>query len=122
MRAGALIDAGPALAAATTVAVIVHWRGADDTRRCVASLRAHAADTPVVIIDNASTDGSAAALHVAFGDEPFVRIERAASNGGFGAGANVGIGIALGVGLVSGIVPGLRASRLSAVQALREVG
>lgn len=34
----------------------------------------------------------------------------------------LGAGIALGVGLVSGLVPGLRAARLSAVGALREVG
>ena len=34
----------------------------------------------------------------------------------------LGAGLALGIGLVSGIVPGLRAARLTTVAALREVG
>ncbi len=34
----------------------------------------------------------------------------------------LGAGIALGVGLVSGLAPGIRAARLTTVQALREVG
>ena len=44
---------------------------------------------------------------------------------GFGFERNtllLGAGIALAVGLVSGVVPGLRAAKLTTVQALREVG
>ncbi|MBK8095714.1 MAG: glycosyltransferase family 2 protein [Planctomycetes bacterium] len=95
MRDVAVIDAEPALGAATTVTVVVHWRGAEDTLHCIASLRTHAADTPVVVVDNASTDDSAALLQAAWRNEPLVRIERTAHNGGFGAGANAGIGAAL---------------------------
>lgn len=96
MRDGlALIDAEPALATATTAAVVVHWRGANDTMRCVASIRSHAPDTPVFVVDNASMDDSAPVLAQAWRDDPWIRFERTDHNGGFGAGANAGITAAL---------------------------
>jgi GT2 family glycosyltransferase len=84
-----------ATASADVVAVVVHYRGADDTLACVQSLRAHAAGTPVVVVDNASPDGSVAALTAAFAGADDVVLLLAPANGGFGAGCNLGIDAAL---------------------------
>ncbi len=54
---------------------------------CVASLLAEGVDD-VVVVDNASTDGSPEALAAAHGD---VRLVRTGANLGYGAGANRGI-------------------------------
>jgi GT2 family glycosyltransferase len=78
------------LRAAPCAAVVVHYRRADETAACLASLRAAAPDTPVVVVDN---DG---------GDQPQRQLiegcEREGAallvmgrNAGFGAGCNAGI-------------------------------
>ncbi|MGN3975249.1 glycosyltransferase family 2 protein [Tsuneonella sp. SYSU-LHT278] len=41
-----------------TVAVVLNWRGANDTLRCVASLVALDRPLDIVVVDNASPDGS----------------------------------------------------------------
>lgn len=71
-------------------AVVVHWTGAEDTARCVRSLRADAPGLPVVVVDNASEDGSGAAVGRALADMADVEVLRAPRNGGFGAGCNLG--------------------------------
>jgi N-acetylglucosaminyl-diphospho-decaprenol L-rhamnosyltransferase len=67
--------------------VIVNHDAGDVLLRCVASLRAdHVGE--VVVVDNASTDGSPDALVAA---DPDARLVRAGANLGDGAGANRGI-------------------------------
>ncbi len=71
--------------------------------------------------------GLGAALGIALGIllEPGFQAATASFIPGFGFETNtllLGAGLSIGVGLVSGIVPGLRAARLTTVQALREVG
>lgn len=70
--------------------VIVSYNARRDLEACLASLAAHPPGTPheVVVVDNASTDGSADA--VAAG-APSVRLVRQSHNSGFAAGNNVGI-------------------------------
>lgn len=94
---------GAAAAAATTaarvavagVAVVVHYRDADSTQRCIASLRAQDPAPCVVVVDNASPDGSGRVLAAALASTPGVEVVHAARNGGFGAGCNLGIAHAL---------------------------
>ena len=71
-------------------AVIVHWRDARDTERCVRSLRADAPGMTVVVVDNGSDDGSGAAVGRALADLTDVEVLRVAQNRGFGAGCNLG--------------------------------
>lgn len=70
-------------------AVIVNYRTPDLTLKCVASILAHGVAAPedVVVVENASPDDSHARLAA---ELPGVRLIRAASNGGFGAGVNLG--------------------------------
>lgn len=76
-------------------AVVVHYRGAADTTACIQSLRQYAAATPILIVDNASPDGSGRAVGAAFADEPMVTVLSAGANLGFGGGCNLGIEEAL---------------------------
>lgn len=70
-------------------AVIVNYNAGDALTAAVASLVADTAvDWDVVVVDNASVDGSADALERAF---PFVRVIRSAVNVGFGRGVNQGM-------------------------------
>lgn len=79
----------------TCCAVIVHYRCLADLRTCVASLRTHTPELPVVIVENGSDDGSFAALTAEFQDSPGIHILESARNLGFGAGCNLGIESAL---------------------------
>ena len=76
-------------------AVVVHYRDAAATERCVASLLAQEPALEVVVVDNASPDGSGERLRRAFADRPGVHLLHAQRNGGFGAGCNLGIDAAL---------------------------
>ncbi|GAB4157410.1 MAG: glycosyltransferase family 2 protein [Planctomycetota bacterium] len=76
-------------------AVVVHYRGARDTILCVRSLLDHAPGVAILVVDNASPDGSGARVAREFEREPLVSIVRSPANGGFGAGANLGIERAL---------------------------
>jgi GT2 family glycosyltransferase len=78
----------------TAVAIVVlSWNRKDDTLACLASL-ADVAYQPlhVVVVDNASTDGSAVAVAAAF---PAVHLVRLSRNTGFSGGVNAGIAAAL---------------------------
>lgn len=69
--------------------------------------------------------GAGIGLLLGVGLEPGFQAALSARIPGFGfdrATLLLGAGIALAVGLVSGVVPGLRAARLTTVEALREVG
>ncbi len=72
--------------------VIVSYQGLRWIPRCLGSCRVHAPGTPVYVVDNASSDGSADYVRAAF---PEVRLLRQTSNLGFAAGNNVGLTAAL---------------------------
>ncbi|MGE3175176.1 MAG: glycosyltransferase family 2 protein [Planctomycetota bacterium] len=78
-------------AAARVVAVLVHYRCADDTLGCIASIQEHAPGTPVLVVDNAAADGSGAALAQRCAGFAQVTVLHARTNRGFGAGCNGGI-------------------------------
>lgn len=75
------------------VAVVLNYNGADDTRECVRSLRASGYENlELVIVDNASSDGSADILATTIPDIPLIRMP---SNGGYAVGNNAGIRYAI---------------------------
>lgn len=71
--------------------VIVNYNTLDLTVNCVASLLEHGvvAVSNIVVVDNASPDGSGARLQAAL--PAGVRVLQSTRNGGFGAGVNLGI-------------------------------
>lgn len=73
--------------------VILNYRTAEMTLRATrAALRAmDGVAGEVIVIDNASGDGSEARLRAALEGTPGVRVIQAGHNGGFGAGNNAGI-------------------------------
>jgi N-acetylglucosaminyl-diphospho-decaprenol L-rhamnosyltransferase len=68
-------------------AVVVNHDAGDVLRTCVASLRAEGV-SEVIVVDNASSDGSADAL---VSEDPAVRLVRTGANLGYGSGANRGL-------------------------------
>jgi N-acetylglucosaminyl-diphospho-decaprenol L-rhamnosyltransferase len=68
-------------------AVVANYNPGDYLVDCVRSLRAEGIDT-IVVVDNASTDGSVDAL---VRDDPAVRVIRLSRNLGYGAAANRGV-------------------------------
>lgn len=70
--------------------VIVNWNAREDLGRCLVSLQPALGGlrTETLLIDNASTDGSAALVARRF---PWVRVVRLARNRGFAAANNVGL-------------------------------
>ncbi len=78
--------------------VIVNWNAGAGLRRCVESLEDDAhRGCAVIVVDNASSDGSAAAVRTAF---PWVTVIDAGRNLGFAAGANLGAVQAVGDAVV----------------------
>ena len=68
--------------------VIVNYNGGEKLRRCLSSVvRSVTADDEVIVVDNASTDGSAAKTAEAFSH---ITLVQAPANVGFGAGGNLG--------------------------------
>ncbi len=72
---------------ASLTAVVVNWNAGDQLRECVASIAAADLDVQIVVVDNASTDGSLELLEV----DPRVKIIQTGENLGFGRGVNVGL-------------------------------
>ena len=70
-------------------AVVVNHDAGDALLDCVASLRADGVHD-IVVVDNASTDGSADRLEAA---DPGVRVVRAGENLGYGTGVNRGLAL-----------------------------
>lgn len=74
------------------LAVVLNYQTADLSARAVrAALRAISGlRAEIVVVDNASDDGSFEHLSKEFATEPLVRVVQAGRNGGFGAGNNFG--------------------------------
>jgi N-acetylglucosaminyl-diphospho-decaprenol L-rhamnosyltransferase len=70
--------------------VIPTWRGRDLLRRCLAALHADASPKRVIVVDNASADGTAALVG---GEFPDVTLVELADNVGFGRAVNAGVRI-----------------------------
>jgi GT2 family glycosyltransferase len=78
--------------------IIVSYNARVDLERCLTSLRTHppAVSHEIIVVDNASTDGSADAA----ADVPGVRVIRSPVNAGFAAANNVGIRASSGANLL----------------------
>jgi GT2 family glycosyltransferase len=74
-------------------AVVLNWNNAADTSECVSSLLCTTyPELEIIIVDNASTDGSEKILRERFPDLTFLRAKR---NLGYAGGNNIGIRYAL---------------------------
>lgn len=87
-----LSDAGrdpvsPSGAPVRASVIIVNHNGAAHLAPCLASLAATGGDREIVVVDNASTDGSARQAEQAF---PGIRVVYNTANEGFGHGCNLG--------------------------------
>ncbi len=70
-------------------AVVVAFNGGDALQKCVESLLGQRVDDlEIIVVDNASTDGSIERLEGQYADR--VRVVRESTNRGYAAGANVG--------------------------------
>lgn len=67
--------------------VIVNWNTRDLLRACLESLRRYAQRCPVILVDNASSDGSADMVRAEF---PEVSLIESGANLGYAAGNNLG--------------------------------
>ncbi len=93
--------------------VIVNWNSGAYLGRCVASLRTHAPEAQIIVVDNASSDDS---LQGALARVPATIVVRLGENRGFAAGCNAGWALSAG-GLVLFLNPDAEATPGS-VQAL----
>jgi GT2 family glycosyltransferase len=106
-------------------AVIVNWNAGDALVACVGSLVEEArAGGEVIVVDNASADGSAAGVRAAF---PWVTVVDAGANLGFAAGANLGASRASGDVLVfvnpdARVLPGAVPTLIQALDAVPGAG
>jgi GT2 family glycosyltransferase len=81
---------------ARVISVVLSWNGRDDTLRCLDSLeRIEWPRHEAIVVDNGSTDGTAAAVAAA---HPAVTVIDTGHNLGFAAGNNVGLRAALDAG------------------------
>jgi N-acetylglucosaminyl-diphospho-decaprenol L-rhamnosyltransferase len=105
--------------------VIVNWNAGDALVACADSLAdAARAGCEVLVVDNASEDGSAAAAAAAF---PWLRVVHAGANVGFAVGANLGAGQATGDVVVflnpdARVLPGALAGLVGALAAAPRAG
>ena len=81
--------------ASACIAVVVHWTDAPATLACVRSLHEDAPGLLVIVVDNASVDGSGGEVAERFARAKGVEVLRSSQNDGFGAGCNRGIRRAL---------------------------
>jgi GT2 family glycosyltransferase len=76
--------------ARAVMAVVLSWNGREDTLACLRSLKSENVDS--IVVDNASSDGSADAVAREFPHAELIRSER---NLGYAGGMNAGIRLAL---------------------------
>ncbi len=85
--------------------IVLSWNTLDITTNCIDSILDYPPDVPweLIIIDNASCDGSPEALEKKYGSIPHIRLVRNRKNLGFTGGNNQGIEMALGdvIGLLN---------------------
>jgi GT2 family glycosyltransferase len=80
----------------TVTAVVLNYNGGDNTVACIDSLlKSGYPSLKIVLVDNASTDGSQYSIKNTFLDIPFIQRE---TNGGYAVGNNDGIRYALANG------------------------
>ncbi len=73
----------------TVAAVVLNYRGAEDTIACVQSLlKSESIKPEIIVVDNGSADGSAERIVQTF---PGIKIIRSSANLGYAGGNNVGI-------------------------------
>jgi GT2 family glycosyltransferase len=106
--------------------IIVNYNGYPDLERCLNSLYqcGDLQDTEIIIVDNCSTDGSAARLRSSF---PLVTVIQNHSNHGFGHGNNLGRSYACGDYLVflnpdTVVTPGWLKPMIEALESRPRVG
>lgn len=105
--------------------VIVNYNGREDLARCLRSLaQAGHDDDEIIVVDNGSSDGSAAMVEAQF---PQARLLRSARNLGFGEGNNLGAAHAAGHCLAflnpdTEVTPGWLDALLAALDETREAG
>lgn len=73
-----------------TVFVVLHYCLPDTTTECLDSLLSLEGEKEVVVVDNASPDGSGKALEKKYNDEKRVHVILSDNNGGFAYGNNLG--------------------------------
>lgn len=71
--------------------VILHYLTADDTINCVDSIKKHCPDCEIVIVDNASSNGSGKQLSEKYCEDSLVNVLLLEKNTGFACGNNSGI-------------------------------
>ena len=86
----------PAMTAGRTSVIVVAADSGVGLVDCIGDVLASTADVEVLVSDNASSDGSIAALEARYGSDPRLKILRNHSNLGFGPGANRAAAVALG--------------------------
>ncbi len=69
-------------------AIVVAYNGGDDLIACVQSLLDQTIALEIIVVDNASSDGSIERLEATYGSS--IRVIRNPTNGGYAAGANIG--------------------------------
>jgi N-acetylglucosaminyl-diphospho-decaprenol L-rhamnosyltransferase len=109
---------------ARLLVVSLNYRTAQMTLRSVrAALTAmQGLDAELVVVDNASGDGSLETIHAAVRDENLpVRVIAAPSNGGFGAGNNIGIRAGMADGSAPDFVYLLNSDAFPAPEAIRRL-
>ena len=72
--------------------VILHYMAVDDTIECISSVFEHndRAGIHVIVVDNASPDGSGAVLEEKYSGDPDVTVIKSSENIGFARGNNLG--------------------------------
>jgi GT2 family glycosyltransferase len=76
--------------------VVVNFNAGEDLLQCVCAAIASTVPVEILVVDNASTDGSLERLAELFTDDPRVRILRNEANLGFAEASNAGIAVAKG--------------------------
>jgi GT2 family glycosyltransferase len=104
--------------------IILNYDSYPDTKACVDALLAFDEPFHIVIVDNASTDGSGARLHERYDAEKRVDVTDAPSNSGYSAGNNLGIRFAADryeIDYVGILNPDVRIPDKEVLRALTEV-
>ena len=85
--------------------IIVNFNGKELLKRCLTSLlTTNYPNFEIVVVDNASTDGSVESVKKSFGSCPYMKIVENRENLGHSEGCNVGARVAKGRYLVFWIV------------------